>query len=74
MKIIIETPHFKASSSLKEYVIEKVSKLEKLHPNIISAEVTLEKDVKKTNEVTNCSIILSIPGKDEYAKAVSPGF
>ncbi|MBK5270886.1 MAG: HPF/RaiA family ribosome-associated protein [Bacteroidia bacterium] len=69
MKIIIETPGFKPSNSLTGYVIEKVSKLEKLHHNIISAEVTMEVDVKKTKEVINCSIILNIPGKDEYVKA-----
>jgi len=74
MKIIIETPGFKPSNSLKEYIIDKISKLEKLHPQILSAEITLEVDVKKTKEVINCSVILNIPGKDEYVKASSSIF
>lgn len=71
MKIIIETPDFKASDSLKHYISSKVSKLEKLHKGIISAEVTLEHESKKSKEVIFCSIILNIPGKDEYVKASS---
>ena len=74
MKIIIETPGFKASPSLKEFVFNKVSKLGKLHQGIISIEVTLEFDVKKTKEVIHCTIILNIPGKDEYVKASSSIF
>ena len=71
MRIIIETPDFKASNSLKDFIKEKVSKLEKLHQQIISAEVTLEVDVKKAREVIRCTIILNIPGKDEYVKTSS---
>jgi ribosome-associated translation inhibitor RaiA len=74
MKIIIETPGFKPSSSLKEFIINKVSKLEKLHRDIISTEITLEIDVKKTTEVIRCSILLNIPGKDEYVKSTSSIF
>lgn len=74
MKIIIETPDFKPSKSLKEYIVSKVSKLKKLHQGIISVEVTLEVDVKKTKEVIRCTIILNIPGKDEYVKTSSSIF
>jgi ribosomal subunit interface protein len=74
MKIIIETPDFKPSPSLKEYITGKVAKLEKLHKAIISAEVTLEVEARKTNEVIRCTIKLSIPGKDEYVKATSSIF
>lgn len=74
MKIIIETPDFKASKSLKDFITEKVSKLEKLHHQIISAEVTLEADAKRAREVIRCTIILNIPGKDEYVKSVSAIF
>ena len=71
MKIIIESPDMKVSPSLKEFVINKVSKLERFHKSIISAEVTLEIDSKKSRDVIKCSIILNIPGKDEYVKASS---
>lgn len=71
MKIIIESPGMRVSSSLKEFVINKVSKLGRLHNRILSAEVTLEAEVKKTTELINCSILLNIPGKDEYVKSSS---
>ena len=71
MKIIIESPDMKVSPSLKEFVINKISKLERFHKSIISAEVTLEIDSKKSRDVIKCSIILNIPGKDEYVKASS---
>ncbi len=74
MKIIIQTPDFKPSASLKDFIIAKVSKLEKLHQEIISAEVTVEKDNSKIKEVIKCSIIINIPGKDEYVKATSSIF
>ena len=53
MKIIIQTPDFRPSASLKEFIISKVSKLEKLHQGILSAEVTVEKDNSKVKEL-NC--------------------
>lgn len=74
MKIIVKTPDFKPSSSLKDFVINKVSKLGKLHQGIISAEVTIEKDSSKIKEFIKCSILLSIPGKDEFVKANSSIF
>lgn len=74
MKIIIQTPDFRPSASLKEFIISKVSKLEKLHQGILSAEVTVEKDNSKVKELIKCSIIINIPGKDEYVKASSSIF
>ena len=74
MKIIIQTPDFRPSASLKEFIISKVSKLEKLHQCILSAEVTVEKDNSKVKELIKCSIIINIPGKDEYVKASSSIF
>ena len=74
MKIIIQTPDFRPSASLKEFITSKVSKLEKLHQGILSAEVTVEKDNSKAKELIKCSIIISIPGKDEFVKASSTIF
>ncbi len=74
MKITIQTPDFRPSTSLKDFITNKVSKLEKLHQGIISAEVTVEKDSSKIKEVVKCSIILNMPGKDEFVKATSSIF
>lgn len=74
MKIIIETPGFKPTKSLNDFIINKVAKLDRLHKGIISAEITLEQDVKKTKELIRCTLILNIPGKDEYLKSNSPIF
>lgn len=74
MKIIIETPDWKVSTSLKDFIKEKVGKLERLHKGIISAEVTLETESKKTRELVKCSIILDMPGKNEYVKTSAPLF
>lgn len=74
MKIIIQTPDFRPSASLKEFILSKVAKIEKLHQGIISAEVTVEKDNSKVKELIKCSIIINIPGKDEYVKASSSIF
>ena len=74
MKIIIESPDMRVSPSLREFIINKISKLERFHKSIISAEVTLEIDSKKSRDVIKCSIILNIPGKDEYVKASSTIF
>ena len=74
MKIIIESPDMKVSASLKNFIIDKVSKLEKLHDRIVSAEITLEHEAKKTKDLIRCTLILSLPGKDEYVKVQSEIF
>jgi len=74
MKIIIETPDFRPSLSLKEFVMNKVAKLGRLHKAILSAEVTIEMDSKKTKDIVKCSILLDLPGKNEYVKASSALF
>lgn len=74
MKFRIETPGFKASPSLKSFVKEKVSKLERFYKDIQEIEVTLLNEVKKTKEVVNCTLNIRVPGKDEYVKGSSEIF
>ena len=69
MKVVIETPDFRPSPSLKEFIKSKISKLEKLYPGINSIEITLEKESRKSKEIIKCSINIRIPGRDEYVKA-----
>lgn len=71
MKIIIESPDMKASPSLKEFITKKISKLERFASRVLSAEVTIETEPRKSGDVIKCSIILKMPGKDEYVIARS---
>ena len=74
MKIIIRAPGLKISDSLKEMIMQKTPKLERLHDRIVSAEVTLAKEQHKTGPAYICEINMSLPGKDEFVKAVAAGF
>jgi putative sigma-54 modulation protein len=80
MNINITARKFKAKDSLKEYIIEEISALEKFHDNILDADVILsyihDKDSIKTAE-----IIVKIPGKtinvsedsEDFAKSINIG-
>lgn len=74
MKIVIESPGMKISPSLKTFVENKVSKLERLNKDIQSAEITLRTESKKSGELILCTLNLRLPGKDEYVKDSSPIF
>lgn len=74
MKINLQSLHFKASTQLKDFIDEKVSKLAHLNEEILSAEVTLiADDIKiKTNKV--CEIRLVVPGYDDFVKKEAASF
>lgn len=74
MKIIIETPNVKARQSLKDFVNEKVGKLELFSDRILEARVYLKTDKSDTRENKFCEIKLIIPGNDLFASAVSSSF
>jgi len=74
MKFRIETPGFKASPSLKQFVKEKAGGLDRYYKDIQEIEVTLLNEVKREKEVVNCTINIRVPGKDEYVKASSSIF
>lgn len=68
MKINITALKFRAKKELKEYVIEKVSKLSRFDEKIISADVTLTLDSANIPENKICDIRLVVPGYDEFVK------
>ena len=74
MKFRIETPGHRASPSLKAFVTEKLSSLDRYYKDIQEIEVTLLNEVKGRNEVVNCTLNIRIPGKDEYIKTKSSIF
>ncbi|HTN08685.1 HPF/RaiA family ribosome-associated protein [Agriterribacter sp.] len=74
MKFRIETPGHRASPSLKAFVTQKLSSLDKYYKDIQEVEVTLLNEVKGKNEVVNCTLNIRIPGKDEYIKTKSSIF
>ncbi len=67
MKIIIQTPDFKADQKLLDFVTEKVEKLGRFSDDILDANVTLRLDNSDTRENKVCEIRLGIPGNDLYA-------
>ncbi len=73
MKINLQTLHFKGSDDLKNFVEEKVSKLEKFDSSIISAEVTLTEDGGGLQNKT-CDIRLIVPGNDDMVKKSASSF
>lgn len=74
MTIRIESIGFKASTSLKGFIKEKVGKLEKFYNQLQEVEVTLINEVKGAKNVIICTLNIRIPGKDEYVKARSTIF
>lgn len=68
MKINIKALKFRAKKELKEYVIEKVSKLSRFDERIMSADVTLTLDSANIPENKICDIRLVVPGYDEFVK------
>ncbi len=66
MKVIIQTPEFKAKQELLDLVEEKVQKLEKFNERIIDARVTLKIDKSDSRENKICEIRIGIPGNDLY--------
>jgi putative sigma-54 modulation protein len=74
MKIQIQSPHFKASKALTDKVREKVLTLEKLEQKIERADVTLTLDHKGGNLAQTCQILLSVKGKDIFAKVKANSF
>jgi ribosomal subunit interface protein len=71
MKFRIEAPGFKISPSLKQFVTDKVSGLDKYYKTIQEIEVTLINEAKGSKEVVVCTLNIRVPGKDEYVKGKS---
>lgn len=67
MKIIIQTPDFKADQNLIDFVNEKVTKLSRYFEAIHDATVTLKLDKSDSRDNKVCEIRLGITGNDLFA-------
>jgi ribosome-associated translation inhibitor RaiA len=74
MNITFQSVHFKASSHLEEFVMEKVSKLFDQNDKIIRADVTLFEGASGNPRNQFCEIILSLPGENKFVKKNSSSY
>ncbi len=68
MKVIIQTPDFKPSPELFDFVAKEVEKIGHLSDRIIEARVCIKFDRSDSQENKVCEIIGVIPGKDLFVK------
>ena len=73
MNIKITARKFKAHDTLKEFIKEQISSLEKYYDNILNAEVVLSY-INQNNSIKNAEIIIQIPGQTIKAKNESDDF
>ncbi len=74
MKVIIQTPGFKADEKLLDFITRKLEKLEQLNDGILEGDVCLKLDKSDTRENKICEIKLAVPGKDLFAAKQSQSF
>jgi len=74
MKINIQSLHFTPHAELNNFVLDKVTKLEKFDHNILSGDVCLKLEKSSTTDNKVCEIKLEIPGNDLFAKKQSKTF
>jgi putative sigma-54 modulation protein len=74
MKMIIQTPDFKATRKLEKFINSHLAKLAVIDGDVIEARVCLKTDKSDTNENKVCEIKLGIPGNDLYASKQSKTF
>lgn len=74
MKIIIQTPDFKATEKLMSFVEQKLDKLDVPNSTIQEARVCLRIDKSDTKENKFCEIRLVIPGNDLFASRQTETF
>jgi len=74
MNVIIQSVNFEATDALQQYVNKKMSKLERFHDGILTANVFLK--VVKPETVMNkqAEIRASVKGEDFFASKVSNTF
>lgn len=71
MKVIIQTPGFKASPSMRSYISEKVKSLSQINDKILQAQVTISHESTTRTEKMFCEISLFDSGKNLFAKSSS---
>jgi putative sigma-54 modulation protein len=74
MKIIIETPDFKANRKLNSFIKEKVEKLNHFSERIAEGKVLLKHEKSDTHENKICEIKLSVPGNNLFASKQCESF
>ena len=74
MKIIIQSPDFKAQPALTDFVNEKVEKLAVFSDRIIESRVLLKLDHSETKDNKVSEIRLVIPGNDLFATKHAKSF
>ena len=74
MKMIIQTPHFKARKALLGFVMEKVGKLSMLSDRIVESRIFLKLDKSDSREDKVCEIKLLVLGKELFASSQSNTF
>lgn len=74
MRIIIQTPDFKAQPELMDYVNEKVEKLGQFSDRILESRVLLKLDRSDTKDNKISEIKLVIPGNDLFASKHGKSF
>lgn len=74
MNIIIESPGFKASNELENFVKEKIEKLESHSQHIVRADVTLFAGPSSDPAGCHCEIRLEVPGNDHFVKKSAESF
>jgi putative sigma-54 modulation protein len=67
MKVIIQTPDFKATKRLQKFVDTQVQKLGSFHTHIVEGRVCLKIDNAENGENKICELQLVVPGTDLFA-------
>lgn len=74
MKILIQTPGFKASKKLQKLVTDKLEKLSELYPKILEGRVVLRLDKSEDQKNKICEVIIGIRGNDLFASRQTESF
>ena len=74
MDIKIQAIHFDASQQLEDFIQKKVSKLDKYHDGILSAEITLKLIKPETTNNKEASVKVNVSGQDFFAEKISNTF
>jgi len=74
MKVIIQTPDFKAQKTLIDFTKEHVEKLAVFNDRIHEGRVCLKIDTSDKGENKVCEIKLVVPGNDLFASRQSNSF
>ena len=67
MKIIIQSPDFKATKRLQKFVHQHVQKLEVFYNRIVEGRVCLKTDNLAPSESKVCELQIVVPGNDLFA-------